>query len=180
MSMHRFSCNKTSIYSVVYCISSSRHPHPGRSWSAFYSEQGLCISVKIRPQRPRHYHCQRANQQLPVGCHLREDGGRRGGEKRDSVVGKPKQFWFGFGFSVLAFFIFGFLLFGWNTMFRAKFWGKICSKNAKSYNCLAETQNFGRNCLFWPEKVYRPKFWLFWWPWFRFRCFGQNSVSFAH
>ena len=28
------------------------------------------------------------------------------------VVVKPKQFWFGFGFSVLAFFIFGFLLFG--------------------------------------------------------------------
>ena len=36
-------------------------------------------------------------------------------------------------------------------MFRARLWLKICSKNAKSYNILAETQNFGLN------KQFRPK-----------------------
>ena len=53
-------------------------------------------------------------------------------------------------------------------------------------NISAERGCFGRNRLFWPKNMFWPKF-LFWPKFrlfegalFRFRCFGQKSVSFDH
>ena len=54
------------------------------------------------------------------------------------------------------------------------------SRIKKLILCPAEIKHFGRNKAFWPKLVFRPKFWLFEGDHFRFRPFGQKTVSFAH
>ena len=120
-----------------------------------------------------------------------------GQTKTVSVWFRPKiSACFGFGFGVSVFSLFGVLA---ETLFLAKtacfgrntlFWLILAAHFSKK--SFAKTTFFGRNKVFRPkqaisaENVYRPKFRfrpkfrLFPGALFRFRCFGQKSVLFAH